>query len=480
MRSTKIMIKSLYGIKEFELDGKSVELSGKKGIGKTSVLDAIRFALTNKSDRDYIVRQGEIEGEILIETNTGLRIDRKARTNQADYKSVKQNGKEVGSPESFLRDIFTPLQLNPVEFLYKPLKEQNSIILDMIEYEWDLAKIKEWFGETPSWINYEQNILAILNDIQAENGLYFQDRQDTNRDIRNKKAIVDEIGTSLPLNYRAENWENASYGDIYSKIEKIRTENATIEKALRLVSNKNEKVRKFEADREISKASLERTMSAEDNRLSNDIRNLQEQTRKLQTEKGSLESKKADKLEIIEQKFRADISTFEAEVEEYKQYVGKECKDTSKLEEEAANIELMKSHINEYKRMVSLQEDIKKLNVTTEDLTTKIEKARTLPGEILENCNIPIEGLTVENGLPLINGLPISNLSDGEKLDLCIDVAIQKPNGLQIILIDGVEKLDSISRNVLYTKCKDKGLQLIATRTTDSEELTVIELEGEN
>jgi hypothetical protein len=59
---------------------------------------------------------------------------------------------------------------------------------------------------------------------------------------------------------------------------------------------------------------------------------------------------------------------------------------------------------------------------------------------------------------------------------LCIDVALQKPNGLQIILIDGVEKMSTNLREQLYQKCKDKGLQFIATRTTDDEELTVIEL----
>lgn len=96
MKITKIKIKNLYGITEYEGDGKSVELSGTNGAGKSSVIDAIRYALTNKSNRKYIVRNGETEGEILIETDNGLRINRKARTNQADYKSVKQNGHEVG------------------------------------------------------------------------------------------------------------------------------------------------------------------------------------------------------------------------------------------------------------------------------------------------------------------------------------------------------------------------------------------------
>lgn len=50
MRITKIKIRNLFGIKEYEQDGKSVELAGSNGVGKTSVIDAIRYALTNKEN----------------------------------------------------------------------------------------------------------------------------------------------------------------------------------------------------------------------------------------------------------------------------------------------------------------------------------------------------------------------------------------------------------------------------------------------
>ena len=63
MNITKIKIKNLFGIKEYDADGKSIELIGKNGVGKSSVIDAIKYALTNKSDRDYIIRAGETEGE---------------------------------------------------------------------------------------------------------------------------------------------------------------------------------------------------------------------------------------------------------------------------------------------------------------------------------------------------------------------------------------------------------------------------------
>ena len=476
MRLTKLKIKNLYGITEYEGSGTSVELIGTNGAGKTSVIDAIRYALTNRSDREYIVRKGETEGEILIETDTGLRINRKARTNQADYKSVKKDGREVGSPEAFLRDIFTPLQLSPVEFMEMDKKQQNAIILDMIEYPWNMENIREWFGEIPDWVSYDQNILQVLNDIQSEKGVYFQRRQDINRDIRNKRAFAEDIAASIPPGYEAEKWASASVGPIYQEVERNRKENETIEKAKRLLTNRNNSIRKYEADREISRAAIDREFTALEGGLKEKIASLEEQIRSCKTELDGLGDKKKDKLEIVEQTYKANVAQYDAMVAEYEQYAAAEPLQVTDLLEKAKLTEEMKSHLNEYQRMQSLQAEVKQLCETSNELTRRIEKARELPGEILEKATIPIKGLTVESGIPLINGLPISNLSDGEKLDLCIDVAIQRPNGLQIILIDGVEKLSTDMRSQLYQKCKEKGLQFIATRTTDDPDLTVIEL----
>lgn len=473
---TKIKIRNLFGIKAYESDGKSVELIGKNGAGKSSVLDAIKYGLTNKSDRDEIINIEEKEGEILIETDNGLRINRKARSQQADYKSVKQNGREVGSPETFLKDIFTPLQLSPVEFMAMDKKQQNAIILDMIEYPWNLQTIKEWFGEIPPDINYEQNILAVLNDIQAENGYYFMTRQDINREARNKKAFIEEIGAELPPGYEADKWEKANLSEIYTKIERIRKENETIEKAKSMIENRNNKVRSFEAEKEIAIAALDREFNSRSNQIDKDIESLKAQIKALETERDGLADKKLDKLTVINKTYEANVSKYDAEIEEYKPFADMETKPFAELQEEADTTEKMKNHINEYRRMINLQNEVEELQAKSEVLTQKIEKARYLPGEILETATIPIKGLTVKDGIPLINGLPISNLSDGEKLDLCIDVAIQKPNGLQIILIDGVEKLSTDLRNKLYEKCKTKGLQFIATRTTDDEDLTVVQL----
>lgn len=476
MRITKIKIKNLFGISEYEADGKSLELIGTNGAGKTSVIDAIRYALTNKSDRKYIVKNGETEGEILIETDNGIRINRKARINQADYKSIKKDGHEIGSPETFLKDIFSPLQLSPVEFMSMDEKKQNAIILDMIEYDWNLDTIKGWFGELPSWVSYDQNILQVLNDIQSEKGDYYQRRRDIDRDIRNKNAFIEEIADSIPAGYDVDKWENENVGEIYREIEAIRKENDEIAKAKYLLESRDNKTRSFEADREIELAAIDREFQAERERLLKENEQLQARLKANSSALETLTEKKLDKQEIVNKTYKVNVAKYDTLVEQHREYANKEPRSYRELQEKAEYAESMKGHINEYRRMTDLQDEVDNLRYKSKELTDKIEKARTLPGEILSTAIIPIEGLSVENGIPLIHGLPISNLSDGEKLDLCIDVALQKPNGLQIVLIDGVEKMSTNLRTQLYQKCKDKGLQFIATRTTDDKELTVIEL----
>lgn len=393
-----------------------------------------------------------------------------------DYKSVKQNGNVIPSPESFLKTIFTPLQLSPMEFISMDKKTQNATILDMIQYDWNLDTIKEWFGEIPRDVNYEQNILAVLNDIQAENGYYFMHRQDVNRDIRAKKAVIADIGSSLSIDYDGERWEKENLSDLYTEIEKIRKNNETIEKAKRLRDSHDGKIRSFQADKEIKIAALDTEMAQQEKNIESELAQLEERIKALREKKDGLAGVKADKVKVIQSEYDASVSKYEAEQASYAEYADMETTPIDDLMAKANETEKMKGHINEWRRMLNIQKEVDELQSESNSLTEKIELARTLPGTILETAEIPIEGLTVKDGIPLINGLPVSNLSEGEKLDLCIDVAIQNPAGLQIILIDGTEKLSEENRTRLYEKCKKKGLQFIATRTTSNNELTVIEL----
>lgn len=473
MKTTKIHIKNLFGISETELDGRSIEVTGSNGVGKTSIIDSIKYALTNDSSRDYVIKNGESEGEIFIETDTGLTIDRKKRVNQADYKNIRQDGKPVQSPEAFVRELFTPLQIEPVRFTQMSRQEQNRIILDLIEFDWDLNWIKEKFGEIPQGVDYQQNILQVLNDIQSEKGVYFQTRQDINREIRNKTAFISDIAKDIPQGFQAEKWEAYDLSEAYTKITKAQEYNSRIERAKLFKDSYDNKVRGYQAEMEIAVSNLKSAITAEREQLTSEIERKKAEIKAAEDKLNSLSDKIADKTKIFESEYREKVAKLDSDIKVADEYIGKQLVDISAMQTEVKTAEEMKKHLNEYRRMKSMQNELETLEEHSKALTSKIELARELPGEILKTATIPVKGLTVKDGIPLINGLPVSNLSEGEQLQLCVDVALSKPNSLQIILIDGAEKLSEKNRLALYEKCKEKGLQFIATRTTDSDDLEV-------
>ena len=463
MKTTKIIIKNLFGIKETTLDGRSVEITGPKGSGKTSVLDAIRFALTNRSDRDYIIHQGADEGEIIIETDTGLTIDRKTRATRADTIKVKDGAMLQTRPAEFLSGIFTPLQLNPVQFTQLSRQEKNRVILNLIEFSWDLNWIREQFGEIPQGVDYSKHILEVLADIQAENGVYFQSRQNLNRDIRNKQAFIADIAKDIPAGYDYEKWNTYPVGEKYRELERLREQNNVIERAKTFRSGYESKIRGMEAQRDMELAAIDREISSQRTALTGTIERLRAEIKAAEDKMAGLEQRRQERFSVAQANYEAAAAKLEKDMGVANDYADRQPADTSALAAEVDTAEHM-------------QKEVEDLSAHSVALTEKIELARELPARILETATIPVDGLTVENGIPLIHGLPISNLSDGELLELCVDITVSKPGQLGIILVDGAERLDQGSRERLYAKCKAKGLQLIATRVTDSDELEVTEL----
>lgn len=476
MKTTLIKIRNLLGIKELQLGGASVEITGTNGTGKSSVIEAIRYALTNSSRRDVLIHKGDSEGEILIETDTGLHINRKARDNMSDFKKIKENGKDIASPEAFLREIFTPLQLDPVEFTRMTKAEQNKIILGLIEFDWDMNWIVEQFGEIPPKVDYAQHILQVLNDIQAESGNYFQQRQDINREIRTKRGVAETIAQDIPPEYQAEKWEQYDLGTKYRELNKIQQENSNIERAKQFRASFDGKLRALQADRDIAISAEEKAIANEREGLQKTIERLKAEIAAATDKLAGLDSKLKDKLAVIRAEHDTQASKLKQDTDVADSWADKALMTTADLQSEIEAAEAMKLHLNEYARMKAVLADIDRLNEASETYTQKIELARKLPGEILKTAIIPVEGLTVENGVPLINNLPVTNLSEGEQLDLCVDITLSKPGTLQIILIDGAEKLSDENRARLYGKCKSKGLQFVATRTTNDDELKVTQL----
>ena len=320
------------------------------------------------------------------------------------------------------------------------------------------------------------SLRLITSSVAAKAAISCSSRQELNSRKLHIRKSVEDIALTIPSGYDYEKWSTFQLGPKYSELERIKENNSVIQRAQAFRDNYNDKRRGIEAERDIAIAAADREIQNERQGLTNTIERLKAEIKAAEDRLTSLDGKLIDKRTIAEGIYREAIAKLDKDIGTAAAYADKKPEPVDRLQEEVKTAEAMKLHLNEYQRMRALQTEIESLQLDSDELTRKIDLARELPGEILKTATIPIEGLTVVDGIPLINNLPISNLSDGELLELCVDITVSKPGSLEIILIDGAERLDTASRERLYAKCKAKGLQVIATRVTDAEELEVIEL----
>lgn len=477
MRITKIMIDSLFGVHHLELDGRPVELRGKKGTGKTSVIDSIKYGLTNRSERPYIVNDGANEGEIFIRMDSGADISRKKRPDAtSDYLSVKDGGKAVSAPQSFLNEVFMPLQLNPIEFASWDTKQQNRAILSLIHFDWDMTWIQEQFGEIPSGVDYSQHILTVLEEIQSKKGDYWKRREAANREEYYKRQTIEDMARKFPQGYDVEYWSAYDIRSRSAELQRIQQENSRIARAKAFYDDYRNKIRGFEAERDIGIAAEIAASNNERTSLERTIERLNAEIKAAETALAGLEDSLEMKKELLESQFREKVAQLDSDIKVAEEYKDRTPIDCAAMQEELDRALAMKEYISEYRSMMQMEADRKHLIAESEALTEKIELARRLPGIVLESCEIPIKGLTVVDGEPRIKGRPIANLSSGEKIDLCVDITLAQTGKLDLILLDGAEALDDASREELYARCLAHGVQIIATRTTCDNELLIVEL----
>lgn len=266
MQVKHISINGFIGITELTRDlGKVNLITGHKGSGKSSVVEAIQKAFTNKSERTEIVRHGSEEATIFIQTDTGLEIDRKIRTGgKADYFKVKKQGEAVPSTEKYLKQFTSGDIFKPLEFIGKSPSEQAKIILNLLEIPWSMDDITNWFGEIPDSVNYSAHILQVLGQIVA---YYFDRRASVNSDIVVLRAQIAGYRNELPPNYDGEEWRLKKVSEYYAKVHDAEQINKSIDSAKNLIEGLEGRIATVKAEAEAEKQSKMYQMNLKRNEI---------------------------------------------------------------------------------------------------------------------------------------------------------------------------------------------------------------------
>jgi len=462
MRVKHISIGAFVGITELSQDlGKINIITGRKGAGKTSIVEAIQKGFTNKSERVEVIRHGEEEATIFIQTDTGLEIDRKIRTNKTDYLKVRKPGEAVPSSEKYLKQFINGDLFRPLEFVDKSPTEQAKIILNMLEIPWTMGDITNWFGEIPDSVNYEAHILQVLGQIVA---FYFAQRESINREIVVLKAQIAGYRNELPANYDGNEWREKKVAEYYKVVHDAEQVNKSIDTAKNLIEGLEGRIATVKAEAETDKAMKKNQMDQKRNEIREFNQFLNEKITGAKQQRENALNSLAGKDEIIDAGMAAAIANIKAEFAEKKVTARKlvdedtlslnlrisqaqeslaakaqEFANIDQLEEQvltslnekateriktedakvgnarktleettAINVEPltlaadqvahMQSYLRDFDLMASIiREKLAPKEELSKTLTQRIEKGREMPKELLKIAALPIPGITVDS-----------------------------------------------------------------------------------
>jgi hypothetical protein len=177
-----------------------------------------------------------------------------------------------------------------------------------------------------------------------------------------------------------------------------------------------------------------------------------------------IDEKKASKIEVEQSKvgIAAEFLQNNKEVE------------VLPLQQEANKVANMQSYLRQWAMIVDIRDNkLPDKERYSALLTERIEKARSLPGELLKTAQVPIEDISVDSsGRIRIKSTLIDGLSDGEKQELAMKIAVWKAQQaeLKIICLNGWEALNKSERDKIVKNMLRDDFQYFITTVDDSDD----------
>lgn len=155
-----------------------------------------------------------------------------------------------------------------------------------------------------------------------------------------------------------------------------------------------------------------------------------------------------------------------------------EDKSTEELERNIAEIDEINKKVRANLDRERAEQEAEDLRDQYNELTHQIENLRRERRELLEGADLPLEGLSVENGELIYKGQKWDCMSSSEQLIVAASIVRKLNPDCGFVLLDKLEQLDSKTLEEFGSWLETQGLQAIATRVSTGDECAVIIEDG--
>ncbi len=151
---------------------------------------------------------------------------------------------------------------------------------------------------------------------------------------------------------------------------------------------------------------------------------------------------------------------------------------TDELEKNLADIEETNRKVRANLDKQKAEEDAKQYDEQYDSLTVKIENVRKQKMDLLNHADLPLPGLSVEDGELTYNGNKWDGMSGSDQLKVSTAIVRKLNPKCGFVLLDKLEQMDLDTLNDFGQWLENEGLQAIATRVSTGDECSIIIEDG--
>lgn len=379
-------------------------VGGNNNQGKTSVLDALAWALGGEKFRpDAAVREGAVApAHLKVKLSNGVVVERKGKNSSLTV--TDPTGRRSG--QQLLNAFVEPLALDLPRFMDASDKEKADILLRII-------------GIGDALQTRDREIKAL-----------YDKRTFTGQLAQQKKNFAEEL-----IYYPDIPEEPVSASDLIRQQQAILARNGENQRLRQNLAGLEEKARVL-ADR---RTQLKQTLALL-------VREQAEVNELLCTARKSAEN--------LQDESTAELEASIRDIEETNRKVRANC-EKSRAADEAAR------YASEYDK-----------------LTEAIAQKRADRMALLNGADLPLPGLSVEDGLLTYQGRHWKDMSGSDQLRVAAAIVRRLNPDCGFVLLDKLEQMDMTTLNEFSRWLETEGLQAIATRVSTGSECQIIIEDG--
>jgi DNA repair exonuclease SbcCD ATPase subunit len=436
MSDEKVFITSVYvqdflGIEQFKAElGQVAVISGRNGIGKTSLMQAIHTVFEGGHDAS-MVRRGSEKAKVILTLSSGVTINKTITPKESTLEVLSPDGGVVKAPATYVKSLAPTLEgtgsFDPLGFLNSDPKERAAFLLKAIPIDFSPAEVSEILGVPLS------GVVGLTRFNELREGKY-SERTTLNTQVRDLEGTIADMERQLPAD-DATDWG-------------------------------------FERDH------LTESIAAIDGRINTTAAEIALEAEQRRSEKREEIASKITALEkeLADYLAKVDGAASEALAEQTREMEAEKAVLSGKLGEARAKADHQQQSIGVKKAITERKEKLKGHITLEMKLTSIIRLMDALKHRKLKE--LPIPGLDIamdsrQRPVIKIDGIPLDKLNRQKQLFVAIQAVSKAAGQLPLILAECAE-LDDDSLSELTEAAKDAGLQLIVARWKNEAPLEVV------